>query len=82
MPMLVKDAGCLAGLVQLLNADNEEDVLILSLQALQFIAAPPAHHATLVNQPGLVLALTLLTDKPSITVKNLAQSVLSSLESR
>ena len=78
--LILKEASCLSGLVALLNADNEEDVLILSLQALQFLAGPPAHHPTLVNQAGLVLALTLLTDKPSIAIKTLAQNVLNSLE--
>jgi hypothetical protein len=78
--LLLKESSCLTGLVALLNADNEEDVLILSLQALQFLATPPSHHAVLVNQSGLVLALTLLTDKPSITIKTLAQNVINNLE--
>lgn len=78
--LIIKESSCLSGLVALLNADNEEDVLILSLQALQFLAGPSSNHAALVNQSGLVLALTLLTDKPSIAIKNLAQSVLNSLE--
>jgi len=78
--LLLQETSCLTGLVSLLSPDNEEDVLLLSLQALAFLAAPVAHHATLVHQPGLVLAVTLLTEKQSIAIKTLAQNVLTSLE--
>lgn len=79
--LLLQESSCLSGLVALLHADNEEDVLILSLQALAFLAAAgPANHAALVNQPGLVLALSVLTEKPAVVLKTLAQNVLAALE--
>lgn len=78
--MLLAEASCLSGLVTLLHADNEEDVLILSLQALAFLAANPSNHAGLVNAPGLLVALTTLTEKPAVVLKTLAQNVMAALE--
>lgn len=78
--LLLQEASCLSGLVTLLHADNEEDVLILSLQALAFLASNPANHAGLVHAPGLLVALTTLTEKSAVVLKTLAQNVMAALE--
>jgi len=68
--LLLAESSCLSGLVSLLHADNDEDVLILSLQALSLLASAGTHtHAALVNQPGLVMALSHLTEKSQVVLK-------------
>jgi hypothetical protein len=79
--LLLAESSCLSGLVTLLHADQDEDVLILSLQALSLLASAGSHtHAPLVNQPGLLLALSLLTEKSSVVLKTMAHNVLAQLE--
>ncbi len=68
--LLLAESSCLSGLVSLLHADNDEDVLILSLQALSLLASAGPHtHGALVNQPGLVMALSHLTEKSQVVLK-------------
>jgi hypothetical protein len=85
-PMLLADAGCLTGLVTLLQPQNEEEVLILALQAATLLATggsngPLANaRQTLAAQPNLLIALATLTEKNSVVLKTMSQNVLDMLQ--
>lgn len=76
---IVNEKECMNGLLQFLDsADNE--VVIVSLQALQFLSTSPSNQATLAAYPGLLIKLTNLTDSEDRSARKVALDTLDNLQ--
>ena len=61
-PHVVQDQGCLPGLVLFLD-DQDEKVVLTSLQALSYLAEEPANCPVMKNEIGLTESLKIISKK-------------------
>jgi len=76
---ICQEKECMKGLLNFLDSSDDE-VLVVSLQALQFLSTHPANQPILSEQPGLLLKLATLSDREDEHVKKIALTVLENLE--
>lgn len=76
---IAKQEQCMKGLVSFLDCKNS-DVVIISLQALNFLSSHPLNLEPLSSYPGLLIKLTNLTERDNSNIKRFALETLSNLE--
>lgn len=77
---IVNEKECMNGLLSFLDSADSE-VVIVSLQALQFLSTDPSNQETLAAFPGLLLKLSQLTDCDDPLQEKIASSTLDNLQS-
>ena len=80
---ICQEAACMSGLLSLLqssSASHDVETLLISLQALLFLASHPSNKEPLTRQPSLILRLTALMDFEEAQVQSLVQQILTQLQ--
>lgn len=72
---IVREGGCMKGLMGFLRSGSEE-VLIISLQALEFLSSHPNNKELLSKEPGLLTKLAELTKDDNPLVAKISSTVL------
>ena len=74
------ESGCMSGLMALLQAPADVEVLTISMQALLFLAQHPKNKEPLTRQPALLLRLTALAEHDDAHVRSLVARTLEQLQ--
>jgi hypothetical protein len=77
---IVKEKGCMSGLQKFLD-HKDESVLLIALQALQFLSSHPLNKEPLSKIPGLLAKLVNIADHDNVKVQQIANHILENLES-
>ena len=78
---ICQEVSCMSGLLALLSSPSSDvDVLLISLQALLFLASHPSNQQPLTRQSALILRLTSLLEHDDSRVGAMVQQILDQLQ--